>query len=671
MRIRLDSSQGGGARPLSPECEMLEARTMLTVPIPSNFNFYFEAGHSLMVDISVPVNPGQPLVTDGMTNSDLTLEKATTDANIPASSIVLSNPSGQQGTFTFTNLPGPILSDGNYRASISKQTVAHNGDQMSADAIRDFFVFAADANRDRWVNSNDFNILASNFGLSGKAFSEGNFNYDPAGLVNSDDFNILAERFGTQVPALPAGPNEITVGARPDFKFDTAWVGAGVTGEVGWRVQYSFSGQFDENPIPYMNLPADSTSWTTDAFGDGTRVWFRSRAYGNGQDTAYSPKRYAITHLPPPTITSVTAQSATQIKVDFIDNSQNATHFQMYRSTNPTSGFVAVGSPILSGEPTTFTDSGLAPSTQYYFHVIARNAVIDSSPSNTGNAATSGIVIGDLVEDFIPQQMAEITVTGAYTVPAVSQGAALIGVFISPPEDLDQPFLRPADYDAQAQPNGSVVLTFTRPAPYVVKAVYQGAAEQTSGFATLFFESAIGSTGGAKIGKSKKAPVPTADLILISSAGDGFNFAARQSILGEEQISNVDDVITAIQNEYIERFFQPFSVAIIDHGNVGLQSMGGGKAPDPGEYIAYNDPVSANDLALFMDGAENKITTLTFYGCEVAQGAAGEAFLQQVANGTGAITRGFDRTTYFSWLPIFGGKFWVDKGGMLVTKFPS
>jgi hypothetical protein len=153
-------------------------------------------------------------------------------------------------------------------------------------------------------------------------------------------------------------------------------------------VQYSFSGQFDENPIPYINLPADSTGWTTDAFGDGTRVWFRSRAYGNGQDTAYSPKRYAITHLPVPAITTVTALSATQIKVQFTDNSQNETHFQVYRSTASTGPFSPVGSPILSGQPTEFTDSGLTPNTPYYYYVRARNAVIDSSPSNAGNATT-------------------------------------------------------------------------------------------------------------------------------------------------------------------------------------------------------------------------------------------------------------------------------------------
>jgi hypothetical protein len=53
-----------------------------------------------------------------------------------------------------------------------------------------------DADLNGQVNSDDFNRLASNFGTSGKVWSQGNFNYDIGGLVNSDDFNMLATNFG-------------------------------------------------------------------------------------------------------------------------------------------------------------------------------------------------------------------------------------------------------------------------------------------------------------------------------------------------------------------------------------------------------------------------------------------------------------------------------------------
>lgn len=44
------------------------------------------------------------------------------------------------------------------------------------------------------VDSNDFNALASNFGLAGRFWFHGDFNFN--GTVNSDDFNLLAANFG-------------------------------------------------------------------------------------------------------------------------------------------------------------------------------------------------------------------------------------------------------------------------------------------------------------------------------------------------------------------------------------------------------------------------------------------------------------------------------------------
>jgi plastocyanin len=54
-----------------------------------------------------------------------------------------------------------------------------------------------DANLDLQVNSDDFNILATNFGLGGQVWETGDFSGD--GFVNSDDFNLLATNFGQPV----------------------------------------------------------------------------------------------------------------------------------------------------------------------------------------------------------------------------------------------------------------------------------------------------------------------------------------------------------------------------------------------------------------------------------------------------------------------------------------
>ena len=63
----------------------------------------------------------------------------------------------------------------------------------------DFFVLAGDADRSRTVDTIDFNILATNFALSGKTFSQGDFDY--SGTVDTIDFNLLANRFSQSLAA--------------------------------------------------------------------------------------------------------------------------------------------------------------------------------------------------------------------------------------------------------------------------------------------------------------------------------------------------------------------------------------------------------------------------------------------------------------------------------------
>lgn len=72
---------------------------------------------------------------------------------------------------------------------------------FNGDAVLVRYTRYGDADLTGNVNSDDFNRHASNFGLTGKLWSDGNFNYDTAGAVNSDDFNLLAGNFGLSAAA--------------------------------------------------------------------------------------------------------------------------------------------------------------------------------------------------------------------------------------------------------------------------------------------------------------------------------------------------------------------------------------------------------------------------------------------------------------------------------------
>jgi hypothetical protein len=116
-------------------------------------------------------------------------------------------------TATFTLAPG-IPQDGNYRATLPAASVTNAlGTPLATDATFDFFVLAGDANRDRSVNLLDFNILAQNFGQSGRLFSQGDFTYD--GTVDLLDFNILANKFGQSVGPGTFAMMRIGAGAKP------------------------------------------------------------------------------------------------------------------------------------------------------------------------------------------------------------------------------------------------------------------------------------------------------------------------------------------------------------------------------------------------------------------------------------------------------------------------
>ncbi len=142
-------------------------------------------------------------VSASLGTDDIVLENLTTMQTIPPSDLALSyDPLTNTATFSYTGpgsslLPG-VLPDGDYRATLLAAGInTANGGQLAQDYVFHFFFLNGDANRDRRVNLEDFNILAANFGQTGTTFSQADFTYD--GITNLNDFNILAGRFGQSV----------------------------------------------------------------------------------------------------------------------------------------------------------------------------------------------------------------------------------------------------------------------------------------------------------------------------------------------------------------------------------------------------------------------------------------------------------------------------------------
>jgi hypothetical protein len=104
-----------------------------------------------------------------------------------------------------------------------------------------------------------------------------------------------------------------------------------------------------------------------------------SAHYSAGTPTGGTP-------IAAPSALSATAASSSQINLKWTDNSSNEEHFVLERSTS--SAFSSPQVFTLAANATTYSDTGLAEGTTYYYRVKATNSSESSGYSNTASALT-------------------------------------------------------------------------------------------------------------------------------------------------------------------------------------------------------------------------------------------------------------------------------------------
>jgi hypothetical protein len=168
-------------------------------------SFEYQTGHALRFTFNKDVR-------DSLAPGDLVVTNLDTGLPVPSSSFVIDVSGDTLQPTTATWRRTTALPDGNYRAPLAGNAVADAYGNVVAGAgfSFDFFVLAADANRDRKVSFEDLVILAQNYGTAGKRFSQGNFNYDAAGNVGFEDLVLLAQKYNSTLPAPAAVPVSAT-----------------------------------------------------------------------------------------------------------------------------------------------------------------------------------------------------------------------------------------------------------------------------------------------------------------------------------------------------------------------------------------------------------------------------------------------------------------------------
>ncbi len=212
-------------------------------------------------------------------------------------------------------------------------------------------------------------------------------------LASDEGTKNYLHNYLSLAPATPPNaPTSLSATAISASQINLAWTD-NANNEDGFKIERKTGagGTYAE----VGSVAAGVLSFSNTGLAASTEYFYRVRAFNGSGNSAYSNEANATTQSPPappnaPTSLNATAISASQINLAWTDNASNEDGFKIERKTGAGGTYAEVGS--VAANVTSFSNTGLAASTQYFYRVFAHNTGGNSAFSNEANATTTGTV---------------------------------------------------------------------------------------------------------------------------------------------------------------------------------------------------------------------------------------------------------------------------------------
>jgi hypothetical protein len=191
----------------------------------------------------------------------------------------------------------------------------------------------------------------------------------------------------------PNAPGALTIYMTSAGGVRVEWVDQS-SDETGFEIERSTDGSGFGRIATAPANPDVAARIVDDAVAPGVRYWYRVRAVKGSLASTYSPVGSIVTPVPPsppaaPGALSISMTSAGNVRVEWVDRSNDETGFEIERSTNGSSFYRIATAPANPDGAARIVDSGVSRNTRYWYRVRALKDGLASGYSPTGSIVVS------------------------------------------------------------------------------------------------------------------------------------------------------------------------------------------------------------------------------------------------------------------------------------------